>query len=240
MKKLCLFISAAIALCLTACGTAGNNGTSENTISTSQMESAINENQEESQPQTTDALETTDTFETTDAFELTDSGKAFLEQMCRELSDFDAQTTMDETFWKDFLFCSYTGISPEEAEMTQIYREDLGFDETVVKVSQQEAQAHARLIFGIELPDIRPTFESMEEGQTSCYYEDGYYYIGVSDFPDYQYTFAESEKLSDSIIVKYSVDFEGESNVGTVSFTISPEDNENGFIIRSKSTELFQ
>lgn len=31
----------------------------------------------------------------------------------------------------------------------------------------------------------------MEEGQTSFYYKDGYYYIGVSDFADYQYTFSE-------------------------------------------------
>lgn len=49
-----------------------------------------------------------------------------------------------------------------------------------------------KLAFGIELPDLKPSFEDMEKGQTSFYYKDGYYYIGVSDLPDYQYTFSES------------------------------------------------
>lgn len=99
------------------------------------------------------------------------------------------------------------------------------------------------MVFGMELPDVKPSFNDMEEGQTSFYYQDGYYYIGVSDFPDYQYTFSESiadEKSDTDMIVKYNIDFDGESNVGTVSFIISPEANENGFIIRSKTTEFFE
>lgn len=175
------------------------------------------------------------------AFELTDKGKAFLERMCRELGDFNAQTPMNEDFWQNFLFYSYTGASSENAEMEQIYREDLGFEETVVKVSLQEVEAYAELVFGIQMPDIKPSFEEMKEGQTSCFYKDGYYYIGVSDFPDYQYTFAECtvhEETDTCADVIYSIDFEGESNVGTVSFVISPEDNENGFVIRSKTTDL--
>lgn len=176
-----------------------------------------------------------------ESIELTDQGKNFLAQMCKELNDFNAQTTMDEKFWRDFLFYSYTGASIDNAET--VYREDLGFEETVVKVSLQEAGARTKLVFGIELPDIKPSFKDMEEGQTSFYYQDGYYYIGVSDFPDYQYTFLESkadEKSDSDMIVKYSIDFEGENNVGTVSFTISPENNENGFVIRSKTTEFYE
>ncbi len=216
MKKICLLFITVMALCLTACGTAGDSDTSKDTVTDSE----------------TNANDKT--------FELTEDGKAFLARMCRELSDFDSNTEMDDQFWKDFLFFSYTGASPEEAEMTQIYREDLGFEETVVKVSLEEAEAYAKLVFGMELPDIKPAFEDMEEGQTSCYYEDGYYYIGVSDFPDFQYTFASLEEADNYVTVTYTIDFEGESNAGSVNLILSPEDNENGFIIRSKTTEFLE
>lgn len=172
---------------------------------------------------------------------LTDKGKAFLAQMCNELNDFNSGQTMDDNFWHDFLFNSYTGGTLENAVTEQVYREDLGFEETVVKVSVQEAQERVKLVFGIELPDYKPSFEDMEKGQTSFFYKDGNYYIGVSGLPDYQYTFsacvADKENTSNTI-VKYTIDFMEESNVGTVTFRISPENNENGFIICSKTTEF--
>lgn len=172
---------------------------------------------------------------------LTDKGKAFLTQMCRELNDFNSGQVMDEKFWQDFLFHSYTGVSSESAVTEQVYREDLGFEETVVKVSLQEAQERVKLVFGVELPDLKPAFEDMEEGQTSFYYKDGYYCIGVSDLPDYQYTFSEcaaDKENGTDTIVKYTIDFMGESNIGTVTLSILPENNENGFVIRSKTTEF--
>lgn len=172
---------------------------------------------------------------------LTDKGKSFLAQMCNELNDFDSGTTMDENFWRDFLFNSYTGASSENATTEQVYREDLGFEETVVKVSLQEAQERVKLVFGVDLPDLKPSFEDMEKGQTAFYFKDGYYYIGVSGLPDYQYTFSEcaaDKENSANTIVKYAIDFMGESNVGTVTLSISPEDNANGFVIRAKKTEF--
>lgn len=172
---------------------------------------------------------------------LTDKGKSFLMQMCNELNDFNPETTMDEKFWRDFLFNSYTGVSSESAATEQVYREDLGFEETVVRVSLQEAQEHAKLVFGVELPELEPSFENMEKGQTAFYYKDGCYYIGVSGLPDYQYTFSEcvsDKENSANTIVRYTIDFMGESNVGTVTFSISPENNANGFVIRAKDTEF--
>lgn len=225
MNKACLLICMAIAMCLTACKTEKNKETPVISNTAPEITADVKADQEEAPKEM-------------EKFELTDKGKAFLAQMCRELNDFDSQTTKDAAFWQDFLFNSYTGVSPEGAETEQVYREDLGFEETVVKISRQEAEDHAKLVFGTELPDIKPSFDDMEDGQTSCYYQDGYYYIGVSDFPDYQYTFADCEEADGDITIKYNIDFEGESNVGTVSFTIVPEDNENGFVIRSKTSEF--
>lgn len=48
---------------------------------------------------------------------------------------------------------------------------------------------------------------------------------------------ADKENGTDTI-VKYAIDFMGESNIGTVTLSISPENNENGFVIRSKTTEF--
>lgn len=241
MKKTCVLVFMTTILCLIACGTDRKDEALENSSSiletetttdiennsdemSSEMETAgSGENEQESLPKT----------ETT--FELTEQGKNFLTQMCIKLNDFNSQTTKDETFWRDFLFYSYTGVS-EGIETDTVPRDD--FDETVVKISLQEAEAYAKLVFGVDLPDIKPSFEDMEQGQTAFYYQDGYYYIGVSDYPDYEYTFADYEESGDSITVRYTIDFEGVSNVGTVCFDIVPEDNENGFIITSKSTEL--
>lgn len=185
--------------------------------------------------------ESKENVESGTTFTLTEKGKAFLAKLCNEMDDFNADSTLDEKFWRDFLFNSYTGALSENTETEQIYREDLGFEETVVKVSRQEAVSYVKLVFGMELPDLTPSFEDMEKGQTAFYYKDGSYYIGVSSLPDYQYTYAESlpdNENNANMIVKYTIDFMGESNVGTVTFTISPEDNENGFIVRSKSTEF--
>lgn len=175
-------------------------------------------------------------------FTLTDTGKDFLTNMCQVLVDFEGYASMDDEFWWNFLFYSYTGASSENAEMVQVPREDLGFDETAVKVSLEEVQAYTRLTLGTDLPDFKPAFEDMPVGQTSCFYRDGYYYIGVSDFPAYQYHFSDftayEERFETFAIATFTMDFEDETNVGTVTFHLYPADNENGFIIASKTTVL--
>lgn len=241
MKKLCLLAFMTTILCLTACGTDKKDEALESSSSILQTETTTDT--EKDLQETSNEIETTGSAEneqeslpkTETTFELTEQGKNFLTQMCKKLNDFNSQTAKDETFWRDFLFYSYTGAY-EGVETETIPRDD--FDETVVKISLQEAEAYAKLVFDVDLPDIKPSFEDMEQGQTSFYYQNGYYYIGVSDYPDYQYTFADYEESGDSITVRYTIDFEGESNVGTVCFGIVPKDNENGFIITSKSTEF--
>lgn len=228
MKKLYLSLILALTLCLTACGTDKNKGLPRN-------DTASSGNTAEGQEETPSAEDKTEpSSRTGEAFTLTENGKVFLEQMCHTLNEFDSQTAKDDAFWRDFLFYSYTGV-PEGASTEQIRREDSELEETVVKVSLEDARAYAKLIFGLELPDLKPSPEDMDEGQTSCYFQDGFYYIGVSDFPDYRYTFSDCKESGDSVTVSYTVDFEDESNVGTIRFTLVPEDNENGFIITSKT-----
>lgn len=176
-------------------------------------------------------------------FELTEEKKAFLAYVCKTVYDFDSNDKKDTTFWKDFLFLSYTGLWENKAEIVKVPRKDLGFDEPTVKVSLEEAQSYARLVFGEELPDFKPAFDETTEGQTSFFYEDGYYYIGTSDFPNFQYYFADCTVCEGEggayAVVEYNIDFEGENNVGVVRLTLVPAENENGFVVVSKKQEFF-
>lgn len=228
MKKWCLAVGIVMALGLSGCGSkvAEESGADVEVVS----EPIEADEQEAEQVQESKA------------FELTEEGKSFLADMCRTLPDFEGQGSMDEEFWRNFLFGAYTGASPEEAEMVQVPREDLGFEETAVKVSVEEAEAYTKLVLGVDLPDFKPAFEDMPEGQTSCFYRDGYYYIGVSDFPDYRFEFSDFSDnggIPDTYsVVMYSVSFEDEIDAGTVTFQLYPADNENGFVIASKKMEL--
>ncbi len=218
-----IFLLAGVIMMVSLSG-CGNDQTEQDSVSTIIYEEEASQSQTENAPVT-----------------LTDKEKMFLAQICNELADFNSGTTMDEKFWRDFLFNSYTGASSENITTEQVYREDLGYEETVIKVSLQEAQERVKLVFGVDLPDLTPSFEEMEKGQTAFYYKDGYYYIGVSGLPDYQYTFLEcavDKENNTNTIVKYTIDFMGESNVGTVTISISPENNANGFVICSKKTEF--
>ena len=175
-------------------------------------------------------------------FELTEEKKAFLAYICRTVYDFDSSEKKNTNFWRDFLFLSYTGLWEDAAEIVNVPREDLGFDEPTVKVSLEQAQSYARLVFGEELPDLKPAFDEMAEGQTSFFFKDGYYYIGTSDFPNIQYHFADCTVYESEdgvyVVAEYNIDFEGESNVGVVRLTLIPAENENGFIVVSKKQEF--
>lgn len=223
MKKFWLAVLMIIMVGQTACGAESGSDLAE----------------DEGQEQAVMA-ESTDN-EQTPVFELTEENKEFLANICRTIDDFESPAEMDETFWWDFLFFTYTGLWGDDVEVVRIPREDLGFDETAIKVSYEEVQAYTELVFGVQWPDLKPAFEDMAKGQTSCYYEDGFYYIGVSDFPAYQFNFADCTVYEDGgtyAIVTYHIDFEDENNVGTITLTLEPADNANGFTIAAKTSEF--
>lgn len=171
-------------------------------------------------------------------FVLSESGKGFLQTMCLTLPEFSGSEDMDEEFWKNFIFYGYTGEGDGSLELVEVEREDLGFKELEVKVSREDVKERARLALGVELPDYKPAFGDMNKGQTACYYQDGYYYIGVSDFPYYRYTYKECTAAEDdSILVEYKVSFEDQEDAGTITFNLRPEENANGFVIIKKTAE---
>lgn len=172
--------------------------------------------------------------------EISPAAGKFLEEMCFYLPEFEDVTSLDDQFWHDFIFLSYTGYSGDEgAEIISVYREDLEYEEPEVKVSREAVAAYVRLALGLELPDYQPSFEDMGTGQTACYYEDGYYYIGMSDFPNYQFSYKEVTLSEDNrIMAEVTAAFEDQENVGSVYFELEPADNENGFIIVKKIWDI--
>lgn len=184
------------------------------------------------------------------SFVLSEDGKAFLEKMCYYMPDWSGYGSLDEAFWKDFLFLSFT--SPEwvedgkamticgETEYAYLQRDGMDMSEGQVKVSREAVEAYVKLAMGCGLPELEPAYEAMEPGQTAFYYEDGYYYIGSSDFGSVGYTFRDCEVHEETYdtyaFVTFDVFVDGQDNViGTDVFQIYPADNENGFTVAGKT-----
>ncbi|MCH5342667.1 MAG: M56 family metallopeptidase [Acetatifactor sp.] len=188
---------------------------------------------------------------------LSEEQKMLLQAMCNYIPEFGGRSEMDEDFWRYFIFGSYTCVPVNEngeyepiygeGEHIWVYREDLGFEEGEFKIGEEYVREYARLLFGVDMPEFYPAFEDMSEGQTALYYQDGYYYIGDSDFGEPQYQFRDLEAApgsqENSVYVNYDImmhnfdDGELES-VGTVRFGLSAADNTNGFVITSKKMEF--
>lgn len=192
---------------------------------------------------------------------LTDENKSFLQAMCYYMPPFvGVKERESEDFWSEFIFNSFTSVPMDEngnykpvygeGERVTVYREDLGYEEGEFKISEQYVQEYARLVFGagMEMPEYKPAFEDMEEGQTALYYQDGYYYIGESDFDETEYRFRDVEvsieRYGTFALAYYDIlmmnDNGDQEVVGTVEFDLDYADNTNGFRIVSKEVEYMQ
>ena len=190
---------------------------------------------------------------------LTDENKSFLQAMCYYMPTFVGYSeAKKEDFWREFIFNSYTSVPTDgfgnykpvygEGEHVMVYREDLGFEEGEFRISEKYVQEYAHLVFGEgrEMPEFKPAFENMKEGQTALYYQDGYYYIGESDFGEEEYRFRDMEVSIERYgtfayvyydILLHNVDSGEQEVVGTVRFDLDYADNANGFTITSKEEE---
>ncbi|MDD5864365.1 MAG: leucine-rich repeat protein [Firmicutes bacterium] len=181
-------------------------------------------------------------------FVLSDQGKAFLEKMCYSMPDWGGYASLNESFWREFLFRSFTSPELTDNGMAMTVCGEQELTDTpwgqAVKVSRGgTVEPYVRLAMGCELPDFAPSQEDMEPGQTPFYYdrEDGCYYIGLSDFGDIGYTFLSWEPYYETNSTYSFATFavysgEPENVIQTVVFGIYPAENENGFTIIDKTT----
>lgn len=161
---------------------------------------------------------------------LTEENKEYLMELCPKIPDFAAGSEMDTVFWREFLFHYYT--SDFDREMVDRYVEEWKYEVSYVKVSREEVQDTVRQIFGSPLS--AQVEEELDHGP-SVFLEDGFYYVSVSDSPDYKYEYVGD---TDTDILKEVELLEGlndeENYYCQVHLFLIPAENERGFIITGK------
>lgn len=165
---------------------------------------------------------------------LTEEDREYLMEICPKIPDFAAGSEMDTIFWREFLFNYYT--SDFDRETVDRYVEIWGYAVSYVKVSQEEVQNTVNQIFGLSLS--AQVEEDLSQGP-SVLLEDGFYYISVSDSPDFKYEYVGD---TDTDILKEVELLEGlndeEDYYNRVYLFLIPADNERGFIITGKDRLL--
>lgn len=179
-----------------------------------------------------------------DSFALSETGKAFLEKMCYFLPDWSDDASLNDEFWRDFLFSSFTcpEIAGEGTAMTICGEQELATTSwgQAVKVSREDTVVpYVRLALGLEMPPYSPAIQDVGAGQTLFYFEDGYYYIGLSDFGDVGYSFrgCYPDTANGATVIFDVYSGTPDDTIGTICFTLVPADNENGFTIAAKSSD---
>ena len=180
-----------------------------------------------------------------DSFTLSKTGKAFLEKMCCYMPDWSDDASLNDEFWRNFLFSSFTcpEIAGEGTAMTICGEQELATTSwgQAVKVSREDSVVpYVRLAIGREMPSYAPSIQDVSAGQTLFYFEDGYYYIGLSDFGDVGYSFrgCYPDSVNGASVIFDAYSGTPDDTIGTICFTLVPADNENGFTISSRSSDF--
>lgn len=153
-----------------------------------------------------------------------DDIKNYFDEYAMRIVEFTKNDLSDETFLENFIYYYYTGIGDYESEK---------YHEGYFDWEEEEIRQQYKLMFGVEMPIYHPK----EEDQINVKYKNGHYEIGVSDYGDVSYVFENTvEKEDDSIDIIYTVtDSEGTVYGTSIFINIIYADNENGYIINSKT-----
>ena len=180
-----------------------------------------------------------------DSFTLSKTGKAFLEKMCYFMPDWSGDASLNDEFWRSFLFSSFTcpEITDSGAAMTVCGEQELVTTSwgQAVKASREDSVVpYVRLALGREMPPYAPAIQDVSAGQTLFYFEDGYYYIGLSDFGDVGYSFRSCypDSVNGATVIFDVYSGTPDDTIGTVCFTLVPVDNENSFTVAAKSSDF--
>lgn len=163
-------------------------------------------------------------------FTLTDEDKEYLMAVCPKIPDFASEEEMDAVFWREFLFQYYT--SDFDRELVNRYVEEYGYEVQYVKVSREEVQDTVEQMFGSPLS--AQVEEELSRGP-SVIHEDGFYYISISDSPDYKYEYVYDTDTDTLKEVELLEGLNDEVNYDSrVYLYLIPAENERGFIITGK------
>lgn len=172
-----------------------------------------------------------------EVFSLSEKGKEFLLAMCYAMPDWENYYVLDDQFWEDFLYASFT--CPEEVteNKARTIIGEVPLENGTVLISREQAESYASLAMGCDLPVL-----DLDKGKDGMgiRYDDGYYRIQMSNFGSRGFKLhkwvSDSEESCD---VMFHIYVDEEDNViGSVRFKLRKADNENGFLIVGKQSEL--
>ncbi len=166
---------------------------------------------------------------------LSEAGKKFLLTMCQAMPDWESYYVLDENFWEEFLFYSFTCPEKVIGNKAQTVMGELPFAEDTVLLSREQAEAYAFLTMGCDLPQS----EEETEGSGRIWFSNGVYHIRRTEIGSRLYVFQglDSETGGDSV-ARFDV-YGGQPGklLGTVRMKLRQADNENGFLIVNKTIQ---
>lgn len=145
---------------------------------------------------------------------VTDDMKADFAEYCLRIPDFTEEGVTTQTFADDFIFYFYTGKQTNLSKRT---------DDLYYAWTSDTVRAQYKELFGCDMPS------------TSTNYENGYYWVHVSDFGEVKFVLDSTTNAGDGINIQYKIiDPIDNTLCGYTTFHIIPADNDAGYVIVSK------
>ncbi len=176
--------------------------------------------------------QTTETREKTGDFPLSETGERFLLKMCQAMPDWESYYVLDDDFWEEFLFYSFTNPEKVENGKAETIIGELPFEEDRVLLSREQAEKYATLTMGCDLPLPREEYSRIA-------YTDGIYRIPRTEAGSRLYHFRGlDEESQEECLARFDV-YGGQpgKKLGVVTMKLRTADNENGFLIVNKVTD---
>ncbi len=172
--------------------------------------------------------ELTAATQATEAFQLTEAGEDFLRQLCSAMGDWEGPGDLDDRFWSTFLFHSFSRPSRVDNGIALTVGGEVPWEDGWVWVSRETAEAYVALAMGMELP--RFSVAGPESGEELRWENEGYrIFVQQNVAMGYVLRSVEAGTVTfDSYVIEPS------NRKGSVTFSIAPAENENGFIITGK------
>ncbi len=197
-----------------------------------------------SQPEAETTAAATETAEAwdPDSFPYGREAMAFLEQMCHVMPQWDGYATLDDVFWTEFVVRIINEWSYEvqtEGRSSQVETPAgtglLVYQENKIFMPRETINAFVQEIMGCELPDFVPSgqFQSMISCQNEAFVVD------VTEINRYHYELESCDTEKGWSQVTFGVYADPEQPpIGRVNFQLCEAENERGYIIVGRPTEL--
>lgn len=157
---------------------------------------------------------------------------AYLEKVCPWIPVFYSGQDLDETDWAYYIFGSYT--SDFAKETVRRFSKQYGFETDFVKVSQEEVEEAVRQIFGKPLSEYGVTPQDISGKLEGVLFEEGSYYVSVSDSPDYVFALKRIEEVNGLVELEFLEGVAGEQPYAQVRLFLDAAHTERGFRIAAK------